>query len=213
MRCILDMLRVLWGKWASQKRGSEETNHHRPQSHRKRREEKVTMCDRYLRSRASDARTDSASRQFSTRNILARPQVMPTHSQSLFLLAFSLTFGILLLLRSWVSAFLAARDIKLGNLILLGLPKDPQNPEMVHSIQDFVQKLSQEDVVALVQTPAFMASAGLVAVTLLYFAFFAGSQFFQFFPRFTFIKSCLPAHSQTVNLFSTQQSGKSFLSF
>lgn len=136
---------------------------------------------------------------------------MPTHSQSLFLLTFSLTFGLLLLLRSWVSAYLAAKDIKLGNLILLGLPKDPQNPEMVYSVQDFVQKLSQEDVVALVQTPAFMASAGLVAVTLLYFTLFASSQFFDFSPVSLLLT--LPAHSQNVKLFSTQQSGKSFLSF
>ncbi|KAJ3883077.1 NADH-cytochrome b5 reductase [Lentinula edodes] len=97
---------------------------------------------------------------------------MPSHNQYLFLLSFSLTFGILLLVSFWVSAFLTARDIHLRNLILIGLPKDPQHPEMdVHSIQDFIKTFTQEDAIALVQTPAFLASAGLAAVAFYWLAF------------------------------------------
>ncbi|KAJ3737029.1 NADH-cytochrome b5 reductase [Lentinula guzmanii] len=101
---------------------------------------------------------------------------MPSSTQNLFLLSFSLTLGLLLLASSWVSSFLTARDIHLRNLILLGLPKNPQHPDMdVHSIQDFVTNLSQEDVIALVQTPAFLASAGLAAVTF-YWLLFTGER-------------------------------------
>jgi cytochrome-b5 reductase len=100
---------------------------------------------------------------------------MPNRYQLLFLVSFSLTFGLLLLVSFWVSSWLAARDIHLRNLILIGLPKDPQHPEMdVHSIQDFVQNFSREDAIALAQTPTFLASAGLVAVTFLYFTLFTG---------------------------------------
>jgi cytochrome-b5 reductase len=102
---------------------------------------------------------------------------MPNLYQYLFLLTFSLTFGFLLLLSSWVSAFLAARDIHLRNLILIGLPKDPQHPEMdVHSIQEYIQNFTQEDAITLAQTPAFMVSAGLVAATLIYFTMFGGER-------------------------------------
>ncbi|KAJ3801656.1 hypothetical protein GGU11DRAFT_186391 [Lentinula aff. detonsa] len=101
---------------------------------------------------------------------------MPSSTQNLFLLSFSLTLGLLLLASSWVSSLLTARDIHLRNLILLGLPKNPQHPDMdVHSIQDFVTNLSQEDVIALVQTPAFLASAGLAAVTF-YWLLFTGER-------------------------------------
>ncbi|KAF9068029.1 NADH-cytochrome b5 reductase [Rhodocollybia butyracea] len=102
---------------------------------------------------------------------------MPNRYQLLFLVSFSLTFGLLLLVSFWVSSWLAARDIHLRNLILIGLPKDPQHPEMdVHSIQDFVQNFSREDAIALAQTPTFLASAGLVAVTFLYFTLFTGER-------------------------------------
>lgn len=104
---------------------------------------------------------------------------MPNTPQYFFLASFVLTFSLLFFIQSQVSKFLASKDIKLVNLLLLGLPKDPQHPEMgSHSIQDFVKNLSQEDAIALVQTPAFLASAGLVAVTVIYLALFTGSQYF-----------------------------------
>ncbi|KAE9410891.1 NADH-cytochrome b5 reductase [Gymnopus androsaceus JB14] len=102
---------------------------------------------------------------------------MPNTPQYFFLASFVLTFSLLFFIQSQVSKFLASKDIKLVNLLLLGLPKDPQHPEMgSHSIQDFVKNLSQEDAIALVQTPAFLASAGLVAVTVIYLALFTGKR-------------------------------------
>ncbi|KAF5382986.1 hypothetical protein D9757_006367 [Collybiopsis confluens] len=74
-----------------------------------------------------------------------------------------------------VSDFLVARDIHLRNLILIGLPKEPQEPDMaLHSIQDFVQNLSQEDIIALAQNPTVLASAGVVAVSLYWLLFTGG---------------------------------------
>ncbi|KAL0580292.1 NADH-cytochrome b5 reductase [Marasmius crinis-equi] len=86
-------------------------------------------------------------------------------------LVFFATFVSLLssLIYLWRSYDVAGR---LSNLILIGLPKDPEHPDMgSHTFEEFVgqfKTLTVDDAVQLAKSPAVIASAVVIIATLLY---------------------------------------------
>ncbi|KAJ7169596.1 ferredoxin reductase-like C-terminal NADP-linked domain-containing protein [Mycena filopes] len=95
---------------------------------------------------------------------------MPNRDQVAFLISLVLPFTILVSLSTYLKAKLAAAGYDVSHLILLGLPKK-DSPNEYYGM-DFsavqVPLLGTQDLGALVSTPAFIISAGLVVAGLLW---------------------------------------------
>ncbi|KAG7099398.1 hypothetical protein E1B28_001251 [Marasmius oreades] len=92
---------------------------------------------------------------------------MPLNPQLVFFATF--LSSLISLVYLWRSFDLANR---LSTLILIGLPKDPEHPQMgSHTFQDFFNQftsLTADDVLLFAKSPAVIASAVVVVATLLF---------------------------------------------
>lgn len=94
-------------------------------------------------------------------------------SQVAFLLSFVFTFALLFSIKYFVGSYLRSKGFHLSDLILIGLPKDPEHPQMgSHSFKDFSDNfraaVGNIDVATVATSPTFILTAGVIVATFIW---------------------------------------------
>lgn len=101
---------------------------------------------------------------------------MPNKYQLAFVLSCALSTASLIFAFRAINHSLLAAGFDFADIILLGLPKDKDHPEMGnHDLQEMLRNLDFKELAA---SPAVLVSAGLIIATLVFTALYSSSGIF-----------------------------------